>query len=513
MKVLLVDDDPYLLECLEHQVDWAHLQIDSVMTAGNMAEAQRLISRSCPEIMIADIEMPMGSGLELIRWLRQQHYRCEVILLTNHECFEHAKTAFEMDVLRYLTKPMKKQEVEDAVIQAMERYSYTVDYVPMGERMVRRTPFSAERQLLCALFGQEPMAQTENSLLLCFCFHQQQAQTDGSPNAIRARIASKFSSIAVTDIAESSREQLLMFWLLHPPVSQSDEWRKQMVLYVRELSEEFAMPLVCYVAQTDFGRKIGRLSQKIEGTAQIDRTKSGLVFIDSEQSLAPREKKPTLRASDCYQLYRDGDRKGLLLLLNQTLHELQNDRSLDKEAIGRLKAEFLQVSYAYLYDVGIPSHTIWQTPEEQQLLEEAEQTAFDFIRKADFLCARIFELVEKKRSTSSLIEKAKAFIHEHYTEEISRTAIAEDVGFSADYLARVFKAETGMTCNEYLTQYRMEKAKSLLLTKEVSVSDVAQMVGYDHFSYFCTLFKRHTGVSPQQYRKSKRNKAHGDIQP
>lgn len=80
--------------------------------------------------------------------------------------------------------------------------------------------------------------------------------------------------------------------------------------------------------------------------------------------------------------------------------------------------------------------------------------------------------------------------------------MAKLVYLNADYLARLFKKEVGMSIGAYLHECRIQEAKKLLLQAELPINEVAQRVGYDNFSYFSYLFRKRTGVSPNEYRKN-----------
>ena len=69
-----------------------------------------------------------------------------------------------------------------------------------------------------------------------------------------------------------------------------------------------------------------------------------------------------------------------------------------------------------------------------------------------------------------------------------------------EYLSKVYKKETGVTLNEAIATYRVEQAK-ILLDRGERVSNVAEKVGFDNFTYFSTTFKKVVGVSPTQYKK------------
>lgn len=84
---------------------------------------------------------------------------------------------------------------------------------------------------------------------------------------------------------------------------------------------------------------------------------------------------------------------------------------------------------------------------------------------------------------------------------MSREDIAEHVYLNPAYLSRLFRKETGLSLTDYTASLRIQKAKLELLDTNHRVSDVAMSVGYSNFSHFTKLFKKTTGLTPQEYRK------------
>ncbi|OJG97986.1 hypothetical protein RV18_GL003682 [Enterococcus termitis] len=93
------------------------------------------------------------------------------------------------------------------------------------------------------------------------------------------------------------------------------------------------------------------------------------------------------------------------------------------------------------------------------------------------------------------------YIHEHYNEEINLTTLADIMHLNRHYVSRFFKEAVGMNFIDYLTAYRVEKAKQLLMKTEESITEIAGTVGYIDSTYFSKLFKKKVGQSPHQFRK------------
>ncbi len=89
-------------------------------------------------------------------------------------------------------------------------------------------------------------------------------------------------------------------------------------------------------------------------------------------------------------------------------------------------------------------------------------------------------------------------------QPVSLTAIAERLQLNPSYLSRIFKEQTGEPFTEFLTRMRMEKGKALLLESNYKVKEIGEQVGYQKTDYFIRLFKEHTGMTPGEYRQSRR---------
>lgn len=107
------------------------------------------------------------------------------------------------------------------------------------------------------------------------------------------------------------------------------------------------------------------------------------------------------------------------------------------------------------------------------------------------------------REQASVIQKIYDYIDEHLQDELSREQIAEYVHFNPAYLSRLFRKETNTSLTDYILEKRMSKAKLLLVSTNIKISDVSSLVGYGDIPHFTKMFKRYVGVTPQEFRKSK----------
>lgn len=124
MHILVVDDDIPTVEVIRTSLHWDLLGIDRVETAYDYTEAQNKICASQPDIILCDIEMPRGSGLDLLRWLREEKRDCEFVFLTCHANFDYAKTALQYGAADYITKPFNIAQTEATLSKVASQVRY-----------------------------------------------------------------------------------------------------------------------------------------------------------------------------------------------------------------------------------------------------------------------------------------------------------------------------------------------------------------------------------------------------
>lgn len=105
------------------------------------------------------------------------------------------------------------------------------------------------------------------------------------------------------------------------------------------------------------------------------------------------------------------------------------------------------------------------------------------------------------RITDTLIK----YIQDHYSEDISNEKLGKLVGYHPYYINRIMLKSTGMTLRQYLINYRMERAKKLLINTEYTINEVSEMCGFKTISYFSRLFKEKCETTPMTFRKNNRN--------
>lgn len=120
-KVVIIDDEPIIVEGLRKSIHWDDWNCKVVGTAGNGAEGLEIIAQEKPNIVISDISMPGMDGLTMIASLKSQYEQMQITILTGFRDFDYAQQAIKLGVTRFLLKPSKMEEIEEAVAAMVSR--------------------------------------------------------------------------------------------------------------------------------------------------------------------------------------------------------------------------------------------------------------------------------------------------------------------------------------------------------------------------------------------------------
>lgn len=137
--------------------------------------------------------------------------------------------------------------------------------------------------------------------------------------------------------------------------------------------------------------------------------------------------------------------------------------------------------------------------ESIRLIGEQEDNSKKKIYDRTMIFENSVENLEPLR-TGVVKEEILQFIQIHYIEDISMQNVAEAMNYSDAYFCKLFKQCFNKGFTTYLSEYRVEKAKQLLIDITVNVKEISEKVGYNDSNYFTKVFKRIVGVTPSEYR-------------
>ena len=120
-KVMIVDDEPVIVKGLAQIIDWEQWDCEVVGTAESGQEGMRLMEELNPDILFSDICMPGLDGLAMIAAMRSQYERMQITILTGFRDFDYAQRAIGLGVTRFLHKPSKIDEIQEAIAAMTEK--------------------------------------------------------------------------------------------------------------------------------------------------------------------------------------------------------------------------------------------------------------------------------------------------------------------------------------------------------------------------------------------------------
>ena len=114
LRVMLVDDEPFIMQGLSVLIDWGELGFEIVKMAGNGGEAYEYLKKECVDLIIADISMPVMTGIELLERIREEKLSdAWFIILSGYNEFEYARKAIRYACMDYLLKPINKEQLTE----------------------------------------------------------------------------------------------------------------------------------------------------------------------------------------------------------------------------------------------------------------------------------------------------------------------------------------------------------------------------------------------------------------
>jgi len=203
-------------------------------------------------------------------------------------------------------------------------------------------------------------------------------------------------------------------------------------------------------------------------------------------------------------LVRTGDRTGARKILNDLLGEIFLGSSGEFEIMKARLLELLIVLSRAAVEGGASLERLFGLNYEYitslSQIERFEDLCMWIVGALNTFMDTVYQVRHVRNAKS--IGGATTYIRYHYNEDLTLENVAQKVYISPFYLSHLFREELGLTYVEYLTRIRVGEAKKILLNSDLTVLGVAEKVGYGDASHFCKVFRRATGLSPSQFRKS-----------
>jgi two-component system, response regulator YesN len=525
--VLIVDDEIHSIRGVQAGVNWEKHGITSVYTANNLRQAQEVFLNHKVDLLLCDIEMPKGSGLDLLKWVREHYSETEAIFLTCHSDFFYAKQALQLKSFNYLLKPVDYQELEEVIQDALEKIKKDREARMVEESYLRlkkshhsvmeerfwldliNQVFPATKETIEKQMKNYHLSYSDINTFLPILFHVQEWKEDLSIHEEKvSQYALKKALAEIVDeyhmdgyVLDLEGGYVLMIIALEDPINLK-EFKENCNQFVLEFAQFFSCDLCGYIGHQV---PIEKLVGMVETLHDFDRnnvtvSNKTIVCNHQKKSLGPL---PLLPTADWTSLMKSGPKGKFLEAINLYFTNWKKaDENITAQSLHLFYQDFLQLIFYVLQVKGIQANQVYS----QNLLTEKPQRVLKSLNSLHnwviYIADVAMDQLHLPQEKGSVVDIVKKYIYDHLGEQrLSREDIANFVYLNPDYLTRVFKKQTGLSISDYLQLQRIEYAKKLLIETNLPVSEVALSTGYSNFSYFSTIFKKSTKLNPMEYRK------------
>lgn len=526
MEVVVIDDDISTVDVIVANVDWEKFNIDKVHTAYNIATAKKIFEKNDINIAICDIEMPMGSGLELLKWVRDEKIDTEFIFLTSHEKFDYARQAIEYKASGYVVKPFNADRMEAELTTAVQKLSDKQEIIKASrlEELYADSVEYVEASFWDDVLQQRILAnreiirkEIENRTLDidADCKFRLYIIASGNSDHTAEKLGKESAGLYEKKLTDFLNNKLSKN--IHP--GRIVNYHVKNLLYTAIISDDgqteiqgdidqsfideaqvfLGNTITAYIGNVCNIDKLYETRLHIEELDRNNVASKGRVFHENDEIVMLSEKEHILDQEQIRLLLNEKKKKELLNLLKFSMESLANQKKLSAATLTIIKQDLLQIVFVYLHSKGILATQLFANDAFVLLESQSTDSLMDMMRFQVHLISTTIDYVTEVEQSDSIVQRAKNYIHEHYAEDISRTEIAESVFLTPEYMAKMFKKETGVSLKQYISDYRILIAKERLAVPGARISDVAAEVGFDSFSYFSTVFKKTTGLTPGEY--------------
>lgn len=522
--VYLADDEQLIREGLADTIPWQSLGLRLTETAADGKQALRGIRRVKPDIVLTDIRMPYLNGLELIAKIREAYAECRIVIITGHGEFSYAQKAIQLGVSDFALKPIdipalcrtltkivkeldnvnsRKNEVEELRVRLQRADEYQ-----LRQHLLRYVTGRITRQKFVEALPEEMRKVQAVGLVLLQIDnfdHLTSGMDEETIFSMTQRIELSLNQVGenarMTPIEESGGRYILLFL-----GNQAEELRFEIRSFIRRLR--------LIEANTEFTTVSSRVYASVEDCFEAYRTlQEGCHY--AFQMGTNRD----IHVEDLQKNTADA-----LAEVPNVSRVLRSISTFNKKHIRKdfelLAADIRQTGHnSYLYtrmlvsvvyseigklllQIGYPIESVMKDPLTEYRKILTCTTLDDMLQELYGFVAQICDFIEKNSSDGkSAAERAKVYIEAHYDDSsLTLDRVASEVGISPNYFSALFKQCTNSSFINYLTSVRIGHAKELLKSGKYKTYEVAARCGYENPTYFSTIFKRQTGLSPTEYR-------------
>lgn len=528
LKVLLVDDEPFITQGLLKLIDWAQEGYEIASTASNGEEALEYIEHNHVDLVVTDIKMPVMNGIELLRNIRERElFDIEVIILSGYKEFEYAMEGMKYGCAGYVLKPVEKSELLSIIRKIAEKKHEILVQAKQKENMENAYLARNIIALLVGKFDDVNVSYVseimELSDAICFATIEfmthgdEQDEEEAAIRQLQRKIYQTCKELLGEDgnhvVFDTSPEQnsydiglILCDYMYNNKKATEEEY----LIWIRdELVSKFRIPIRILVGK------------KVNSITNISKSYSTVRILKSFEGFRP--KKDLYFYEDEVQVNQGG-----AVLCKQYIDDLVRAIELNEQKEIKYRVSEL---FREMRRLGIASETIKLNMDyllfglihlaanqdddinQEEVLQYISESSFHegVLRgSSEHLSSFAIEYAEylsqlRKNVSGNILNDIEREVKQNYMENISLRELSKKLYVNSSYLGQIFKKKYGMSFKDYLTNYRINEASIMLVQTDEKITKIAELVGYKDSDYFVRKFIEIKGCTPSKYRKNKNN--------
>jgi len=514
MKLLIVDDEKLTREGIISNINWSDLGIQEIYEADDGFNGIEMGRKHKPDIILSDVRMPRKNGIEMARELHKLLPFASIIFMSGYSDKEYLMEAIKLKAVNYVEKPIEEAEMEASIKDALEEqsvharnkmkseYHFKESQNRLGLKIIY--PFTEEassdyqRQLMELGYPIKPGV--EFTTLIITLKTPLSALSEAKLNELYMKIDGAVKDNRLQYILSLKNDEYLLLHLL----SRDKTRETALEVITRELASFLEQHFTYYIA---IGKTVKGVKKVYESYNSAVLLLQSSFFYEYNSIIQPHAGfiQPVLAEQSLYSAYvqalKHQNREESLEIITDIYKMYQNNQSM----IPSYAKDFYYKLFFSLVQTASELHLQnFYEKDSAYILEYLlkDKNLSEFHRLLTDKLILFFSSLRNKSKENSVIYAIKEYISRNYQNEtLSVKDISEQVYLSSSYVCTLFKNETGKTLNQYLTEYRIEKAKAMLKDSRVKITDISSKVGYSDSNYFSKTFKRNSNLSPSEYRE------------
>lgn len=503
-RIYIVDDEMMAIAYFKSLVLEASSSYQIVGEALQGAAAYPEIMDLKPDIIFVDISMPVMNGLELAEKLLKEDKTLKIVFLTSYRDFDYVKKGMELGITSYilkneLTKESLEEEIKRIMLRLEEERKSSHSYAEYNIRRFLTSRTTAEEG---AVYKNHPMQR----YALLYIYEDQQLNLENNIRYAAAFDVTELESLPYPEgvICRNAANMAEGRWCgvffadIH--VADSVILLRQSAVLIKQCYKAKGISVSCIISKT-----VKNFLSLPENYKQLCHwAEYGFFYGKSKICLQSELEKRAINAPNP----PDND-----AFLNHLMYTLDEE---DENASAFTIQEMLKTCSA-VYNISeyerllLEIRGLLRRYAERKKIESdfsLEKNKFESVQEIqEFYLSGLSKIYRQLGSCkvgqySRAISLGMEFIHENFDKNISVLDIAEASNISEGHLRKCFKNELNFTVVEYLTDYRIRKAKKMMKTGEYKVTEIYEKIGFTSSQYFSYVFKKMEGMTPGEFIKS-----------